>query len=122
MQNIDHKNVVKFICFGTQQPYSKPNKDDKLVSYMALEYAEVGELFDYISCSTPFKESLARYYFKQLIDGIEICHKNGITHRDLKPENLLIDENNVLKIADFGIAQLLEGKTKDGFLHTVTGT
>lgn len=51
--------------------------------------------------------------------GIEYCHKEGIVHRDLKPENILLDENNNIKIADFGLANFLE----DGnFLDTSCGS
>src|ERR1700735_1595056 len=64
-------------------------------------------------------ENKARYYFKQIINGIEYCHQNLVTHRDLKPENILVDENDVLKIADFGLSNLM----KDGkFLTTSCGS
>lgn len=40
----------------------------------------------------------------QLISGIEYLHKLGICHRDLKPENLLLDDDNNIKIVDFGLS------------------
>jgi len=51
-----------------------------------------------------FSEPLARYYFKEFMNGLSHCHLNGIAHRDLKPDNLLVDANFDLKIADFGFA------------------
>lgn len=51
------------------------------------------------------KETMARYYFQQIICGLEHLHGQGICHRDLKLENLLLDSNGVaplLKICDFG--------------------
>ena len=41
----------------------------------------------------------------QLLKGIEVCHKQKILHRDLKPQNLLISKEQILKLADFGLAR-----------------
>ena len=64
-------------------------------------------------------ENEARRFFQQIISGLEYCHKHNVVHRDLKPENLLLDENNNIKIADFGLANFLN----DGcFLDTSCGS
>lgn len=87
--------------------------------FVVMEYVSGGELFDLIAQKGRLPESEARYYFKQIIDGVDYCHHNLVTHRDLKPENLLIDQNKSVKIADFGLSNLM----KDGkFLKTSCGS
>ena len=44
---------------------------------------------------------------KQIISGVEYCHENKVVHRDLKPENLLLDSEQNVKIADFGICNII---------------
>lgn len=74
--------------------------------YLVMEYAAGGELFDYIVSRHRLKEVEACRFFQQLIDGVEYIHRLKIVHRDLKPENLLLDENQNLKIVDFGLSNL----------------
>jgi 5'-AMP-activated protein kinase catalytic alpha subunit len=89
--------------------------------YFVLEYAKGGELFNKIS-KAKFSEDVARRYFHQLISAVEYCHSRGVYHRDLKPENLLLDDNDNLKVSDFGLSALAESKRQDGLLHTTCGT
>lgn len=69
-----------------------------------MEYANGGELFDYIVASTRIKEKEACRFFQQIIAGVEYIHKLNVVHRDLKPENLLLDHNKNIKIVDFGLS------------------
>ncbi|KAJ3122773.1 Protein kinase [Physocladia obscura] len=85
---------------------------------MVLEYAG-GELFNYIVERGRMTEDEARRFFQQLVSAVEYCHLNHIVHRDLKPENVLLDEWNQVKIADFGLSNLM----LDGdFLRTSCGS
>jgi len=74
MAKIDHENVINQIEYG-KGTYSKPGKKDREVDYIVLELALAGELFDFIAISGPFHESLARYYFKQFLAGLDHCHQ-----------------------------------------------
>jgi len=61
-------------------------------------------------------EDMSFRFFIQTVAGMYFLHKNGFIHRDLKPENLLVDEDNRLKICDFGWAQKMEiTASPDGF-------
>ncbi|VDQ07368.1 unnamed protein product [Trichobilharzia regenti] len=60
-------------------------------------------------------EKDARKFFQQIISGVAYCHRHKVVHRDLKPENLLLDSNQNVKIADFGLSNMMQ----DGeFLRT----
>ena len=72
-----------------------------------MEYAEGGELFDYIIKKDHFSEDETRRIFHQIIDAIYYMHQMGIYHRDLKPENILFDASHKnIKIIDFGLSNL----------------
>lgn len=111
MGMVKHPNVV--------QLYEVMATKTKI--YFIMEYAKGGELFHKVAKGR-LKEDLARKYFQQLICAVNFCHSRGVYHRDLKPENLLIDENGVLKVSDFGLSALSESKRQDGLLHTTCGT
>lgn len=87
--------------------------------FMIMEFVSGGELFDYIVKQGKLHESEARQFFQQIISGVDYCHRHMIVHRDLKPENLLLDHNMHVKIADFGLSNMM----MDGeFLRTSCGS
>ncbi|OWZ22306.1 CAMK/CAMKL protein kinase [Phytophthora megakarya] len=84
-------------------------QDSKCTTFLVLELAGGGELFDRIKLDCGTDEETARLYFRQLISGVAFCHNSGVCHRDLKPENLLLadnEEHSTLKIADFGLSAI----------------
>ncbi|RZC79408.1 hypothetical protein C5167_003600 [Papaver somniferum] len=89
--------------------------------FFVMEYVRGGELFAKVA-NGKLTEDTARKYFQQLISAVDFCHSRGVSHRDLKPENLLLDENENLKISDFGLSALPEHLRNDGLLHTQCGT
>mmetsp|Transcript_16549 Transcript_16549/g.38199 ORF Transcript_16549/g.38199 Transcript_16549/m.38199 type:complete len:404 (+) Transcript_16549:107-1318(+) len=87
--------------------------------YMVMEYVSGGELFDFIVSNGRLPEDKARRFFQQILSGIEYCHQHMVVHRDLKPENLLLDADCNLRIADFGLSNVM----KDGdFFKTSCGS
>lgn len=111
MRLVKHPNIVNL----------KEVMATKTKILFVMEYARGGELFEKVA-KGKFKEELARKYFQQLISAVDYCHSRGVSHRDLKPENLLLDENENLKVSDFGLSALPEHLRQDGLLHTQCGT
>ena len=84
-------------------------QESKCTIFLVMELANGGELFDRIKIDCGTRESTAKIFFEQLLEGVKHCHAQGVCHRDLKPENLLLqdgvhNEGTVLKIADFGFS------------------
>lgn len=88
--------------------------------YLIMEYAQNGELFEYIVQNQRLNEHETSQFLQQLLSGVEYLHKfHGVVHRDLKPENLLLDYNNNIKIADFGLSNVYQ---KNELLNTACGS
>lgn len=85
---------------------------------MVLEFARE-ELFNNICRRGKCNDAAARKIFQQMICAVEYCHRHKIVHRDLKPENLLVDDDENVKIADFGLSNIM---TDGNFLKTSCGS
>ena len=122
MAELHHPNIVNLLEHSRDANVEKEDGTKVPVICIALELATGGELFDYVALTGRFDEPTARFYFRQLLDGLDYVHQKGITHRDLKPENVLFDHNFNLKIADFGFAAPVSGKDGSGTCKTKLGT
>ncbi|GMI95111.1 SNF1-RELATED PROTEIN KINASE 3.24, CBL-interacting protein kinase 5 [Hibiscus trionum] len=111
MRLVRHPNIVEL----------KEVMATKTKIFFVMEYVRGGELFAKVY-KGKLDERAARKYFQQLVSAVDFCHSRGVSHRDLKPENLLLDENEDLKISDFGLSALPEQLLNDGLLHTQCGT
>lgn len=85
---------------------------------LIMEYAPGGELYNLISKGR-LVEDEARRIFQQIIFGLEYLHAHQVAHRDLKPENIPLDEDGNVKLADFGLSNVM----RDGiFLYSSCGS
>ncbi|XP_068219010.1 maternal embryonic leucine zipper kinase-like [Palaemon carinicauda] len=93
MKQLTHQHICKL--------YQVLETDMKI--FMILEYCPGGELFDYIVEKDRLQEDEARLFFRQITSAVAYIHNMGYAHRDLKPENLLLDDDQNLKLIDFGL-------------------
>ena len=89
--------------------------------YSVMEYCQGGELFNYIVKNRRLSDEEASFFYFQLINGLEYLHSLGIVHRDLKPENLLLTNEHLLKIIDFGLSNYFHEGQKN-LLSTPCGS
>ncbi|KAI0470612.1 protein kinase SNF1 [Xylariaceae sp. FL0804] len=108
LQLLRHPHIIKL--------YTVIKTQNEII--MVLEYAG-GELFDYIVSHGKLDEEQARRFFQQMLCAVEYCHRHKVVHRDLKPENLLLDDQLNVKIADFGLSNIM---TDGNFLKTSCGS
>jgi serine/threonine protein kinase len=84
-----------------------------------MEYCSGGTLDKYKDLLEPLTEPQIHHYMVGLRNGLRYLREKNIFHRDLKPQNLLLTEDNILKISDFGLSTSLEN---DRLTSTICGS
>ncbi|XP_009408199.2 serine/threonine-protein kinase STY46 isoform X1 [Musa acuminata AAA Group] len=110
MRKVRHKNVVQFIGACTKPPSL----------CIVTEFMSGGSVYDFLHKQKGvFKLPALLRVAIDVSKGMNYLHQNNIIHRDLKAANLLMDENEVVKVADFGVARV---KAESGVMTAETGT
>ena len=105
-----HRNVVQFIGACTRRPSL----------CIVCEYLPGGSAFDWMRAHGPPRPPVLLRWAADVARGMDYLHKRRVVHRDLKAANLLLDEGGGIKIADFGVARVLDAGP--GVLTAETGT
>jgi len=95
--NLNHANIVSVYDV----------KDIDKYAYVAMEFVDGCSLSEYLDHHGPIKPSQVMALFSEIGKGLAAAHDRGIVHRDIKPANILLGSDHSVKIADFGISQLL---------------
>ncbi|CAI9111012.1 OLC1v1011143C1 [Oldenlandia corymbosa var. corymbosa] len=110
MRKIRHKNVVQFLGACTRPPNL----------CIVTEYMSKGSVYNFLHKQKgTFKLSTLLKVAIDVAKGMNYLHQNNIIHRDLKTANLLMDEHEVVKVADFGVARVV---SQTGVMTAETGT
>lgn len=104
LRRLDHPNIIKLEGVITSRLSN--------TIYLVFEYME-HDLAGLSSCpDIKFTEPQVKCYMRQLLHGVEHCHLRGIMHRDIKASNILVSNEGILKLGDFGLANILTSKNK----------
>jgi tetratricopeptide (TPR) repeat protein len=103
-RKITHKNVVRIYDLGESEG----------MKFFTMELVEGQSLRDLVRDrrTIPVKEVVS--FMKQMLSGLSEAHGQGVVHRDLKPHNVMVDQDGVLRIMDFGIARTADTATLTG--------
>jgi eukaryotic-like serine/threonine-protein kinase len=92
---LNHPNIVSIYDRGESEG----------TYYIAMEYIDGPTLKEEITARAPLPEAEAVGYAQQVLQALEFAHRRGVIHRDIKPHNMMLTEDGLLKVTDFGIAR-----------------
>lgn len=101
---LQHPNILSIFDIGEENGYY----------YMIMEYIEGTNLENFIKTNIIPEVKFINAIILQVCNALEYAHSNNIVHRDIKPANIILMPNNMVKLADFGIAQLNNPKVSNG--------
>ena len=98
LTTLDHPNILKaFEVFEDETNY-----------YIVMERPTKGDLFNYICSKGRLSMDEASFIYYQIVNAIQYLHKNKIVHRDMKPENIMLTNDMIVKIGDFGLSKFFK--------------
>ncbi|CAN6574734.1 unnamed protein product [Malus baccata var. baccata] len=104
LRRLDHPNIMKLEGIITSRSSNS--------IYLVFEYMEHDLAGLVASPEIKFSDMQIKCYMRQLLSAVEHCHLRGIMHRDIKASNILVNDDGILKLGDFGLANVVNSKSK----------
>lgn len=109
-KNGNHQNLI----------YAYDVLADDQYLYIFMPFCSRGELFSFVERDGRFSEPVARYWFRQILNGLYHLQRNGICHRDLSLENILVNKNTNCLVIDLGMSLRVPFGADDGTITDVS--
>ncbi|XP_046390009.1 uncharacterized protein LOC124158759 isoform X2 [Ischnura elegans] len=112
LRQLNHKNIVNLREIVTDKQDALDFRKDKGSFYLVFEYMDHDLMGLLESGMVDFNEHHNASIMKQLLDGLNYCHKKNFLHRDIKCSNILMNNRGEVKLADFGLARLYNAEDR----------
>lgn len=113
LRQLNHPNIVNLKEIVTDKQDALDFKKDKGAFYLVFEYMDHDLMGILESGMCHLKEEHIASFTKQLLDGLNYCHRKNFLHRDIKCSNILLNNRGQIKLGDWGLARLYDAEDKD---------
>lgn len=113
LRQLNHKNIVNLREIVTDKQDALDFRKDKGSFYLVFEYMDHDLMGLLESGMVDFSEVHNASIMRQLLDGLNYCHKKNFLHRDIKCSNILMNNKGEVKLADFGLARLYNADDRE---------
>uniref|UniRef100_A0A8D3DCN1 Cyclin-dependent kinase 12 n=1 Tax=Scophthalmus maximus TaxID=52904 RepID=A0A8D3DCN1_SCOMX len=119
LRQLKHRSVVNMKEIVTDKQDALDFKKDKGAFYLVFEYMDHDLMGLLESGLVQFSHEHVRSFMRQLMEGLDYCHKNNFLHRDIKCSNILLNNRGHIKLADFGLARLYNSEESRPYTNKV---
>ncbi|KAM4531823.1 uncharacterized protein cdk12 isoform 1-T2 [Odontesthes bonariensis] len=119
LRQLKHRSVVNMKEIVTDKQDALDFKKDKGAFYLVFEYMDHDLMGLLESGLVQFSHEHVRSFMRQLMEGLDYCHKNNFLHRDIKCSNILLNNRGQIKLADFGLARLYNSEESRPYTNKV---
>lgn len=119
LAKLNHPSIVTLYEFGIPSTGSSPAPGKPASPYYFLMEFVDGVTLRQLLASGRVSPREALAIVPQICDALQYAHDQGIVHRDIKPENILLDRRGRVKVADFGLAKIMESGSAGELAHLV---
>ncbi|XP_018415668.1 PREDICTED: cyclin-dependent kinase 12 [Nanorana parkeri] len=119
LRQLIHRSVVNMKEIVTDKQDALDFKKDKGAFYLVFEYMDHDLMGLLESGLVQFSENHIKSFMKQLMEGLDYCHKKNFLHRDIKCSNILLNNSGQIKLADFGLARLYNSEESRPYTNKV---